>query len=235
MSEKVDEMLALLAVTAGGKGRVWIDELESWPIHTHLQFAGHGTASSEMMELLGLETAQKDLVLSLASRTAAEAFCHHLSGTLLHRQRVNGILMLVKLSAVNHLIAIMATDQAEQFFQKGDKKMSEPDSSMQNTEKSHDYGLIIVAVNRGYTEEVMKTARQAGASGGTIIRSRLANAEQAEDFYGMQLDSEKELLVMLVSSSSRNAILDAINSEYGLRSPAQSVIMAIPVEKAFKI
>ena len=113
--------------------------------------------------------------------------------------------------------------------------MSEPDSSMQNTEKSHDYGLIIVAVNRGYTEEVMKTARQAGASGGTIIRSRLANAEQAEDFYGMQLDSEKELLVMLVSSSSRNAILDAINSEYGLRSPAQSVIMAIPVEKAFKI
>ena len=41
-------------------------------------------------------------------------------------------------------------------------------------EREDNGSLILVMVNQGYTDEVMNTARAAGARGGTIIRSRFA-------------------------------------------------------------
>ena len=41
-------------------------------------------------------------------------------------------------------------------------------------------------------EQVMQTARKAGATGGTVIRSRLAGAENPEQFHGVALQAEKD-------------------------------------------
>ena len=43
---------------------------------------------------------------------------------------------------------------------------------------------------QGYTDVVMQTARKAGATGGTVIRSRMMGAEQFEDNYGIRIDPD---------------------------------------------
>lgn len=40
------------------------------------------------------------------------------------------------------------------------------------TEEGMENSMILVTVNQGFTEEVMETARKAGARGGTIIHAR---------------------------------------------------------------
>ena len=39
------------------------------------------------------------------------------------------------------------------------------------------YSLVLIAVNRGFTDSVMQTAKKAGATGGTVIKARHAEAE----------------------------------------------------------
>lgn len=49
--------------------------------------------------------------------------------------------------------------------------------------------MILIVANHGHTDEIMNTARAAGARGGTILRSRWAGPEDTEKFYGMKTEA----------------------------------------------
>ena len=97
------------------------------------------------------------------------------------------------------------------------------------------YSLILISVNRGYTGAVMQTAKKAGATGGTIIKARHAEADIVEAFANVKLEDEKEIVTILAPDSVRNQILEDVNNEFGLKSEAQGVVLSVPVEKVFKI
>ena len=99
----------------------------------------------------------------------------------------------------------------------------------------HQHSLILIAVNQGYTDQVMQTARRAGATGGTVIRARLAGADTESQFHGITLQEEKEIVAILAPDSIRDQLMNDVNTACGLRSEAQGVICSLPVDKAFKI
>lgn len=102
---------------------------------------------------------------------------------------------------------------------------------MSNDRKYH---LIVVTVNQGYTDQVMQTARKAGATGGTVIRARLTNPEM-EQFGDVDVQEEKEIVTILASSSISGRIMEDVNREWGLRSEAKGMVCALPVDSAFKV
>ena len=108
--------------------------------------------------------------------------------------------------------------------EKGEEEMS-------NDRKYH---LIVVTVNQGYTDQVMQTARKAGATGGTVIRARLTNPEM-EQFGDVDVQEEKEIVTILASSSISGRIMEDVNREWGLRSEAKGMVCALPVDSAFKV
>lgn len=222
----IEPIKMLFSVTARGNGRKWIEELKKNHIHCHLQFGGTGTASSDMMDILGLDSSDKDLVLSFGSETAVDHLAVKISENIRGMTSVNGIMMIFSPSAINNLVAIMASREAENIEQKEVKIM---------TKSEFDYSLILVAVKQGYTDRVMQTAKKAGATGGTIIRARLADADQAEQFYGITLQSEREVVAIMTPGSTRDAIMEAVNKEFGLRTEGQAIICSVPVDKAFKL
>ena len=67
---------------------------------------------------------------------------------------------------------------------------------------------------------------------GTVIRARMAGAEQLLD---PQLSEEKEIIAILAPDSVRNQIMEEVNKEYGMRSEAKGVVCSVPVDKALKI
>ena len=96
--------------------------------------------------------------------------------------------------------------------------------------KNYKHEIIMCIVNSGYAETVMDAARELGAKGGTVIRGRgTANAE-AEKLYGIAIQPEKEIVMILVDSSIKNDILHAIYKAAGLNTPGQGIAFAMPVE-----
>ena len=99
----------------------------------------------------------------------------------------------------------------------------------------HHNNLIIISVNEGFSEAVMHVARKAGATGGTVIKGRLADAEQFTDLVTTEIDGEREILCILAPQKASKQIMEDVNREFGLSSPANGILFAVPTEKAFKI
>ena len=98
--------------------------------------------------------------------------------------------------------------------------------------KNYEYEVIMCIVNSGFSETVMDAARELGARGGTVIRGRgTANAE-AERLYGIAIQPEKEIVMILVKSSLKNDILHALYKAVGLKTPGQGIAFSMPVEDA---
>ena len=96
--------------------------------------------------------------------------------------------------------------------------------------KSYKHEMIMCIVNAGFSETVMDAAREFGARGGTVIRGRgTANAE-AEKLYGIAIQPEKEIVLILVDSAIKNDILHAVYKAVGLNTPGQGIAFAVPVE-----
>ena len=103
---------------------------------------------------------------------------------------------------------------------------------MANTHKQQ---LILITVNQGFTDQVMQTAKKAGAMGGTILRGRLASADKLEEYGSISLQEEKEVIAILAPVGVASKIMDEVNKEHGFNSDACGMITALPVDKAYKI
>lgn len=71
-------------------------------------------------------------------------------------------------------------------------------------------------VNEGYAEDVMDVAREQGARGGTILNARGVAREEAAAFFGISLNIEKEIVMMVVPKTIKDNILNAIYKEMGM-------------------
>ena len=91
--------------------------------------------------------------------------------------------------------------------------------------------VIFCIVNAGFSDSVMDAAKEFGARGGTVIRARgTANAE-AEKLFGIAIQPEKEIVMILVDSKIKNDILHALYRAVGLNTPGQGIAFSMPVDE----
>lgn len=91
------------------------------------------------------------------------------------------------------------------------------------------YSLIISIVNRGFSDDVMDAAREAGAKGGTILYGHGAGLREAETFFGISIHPEKELVIILASGETKSVIMQAIVKRVGMDSEGAGITFALPV------
>ena len=74
------------------------------------------------------------------------------------------------------------------------------------------FKLIIVFVEDKKTDEVMAAAREAGATGATIIHNaRGEGLEVSKTFFGLTLETQRDVLMFLVEEHLSRHILERIN------------------------
>lgn len=220
-----NQIMVILSIIERGKAKAYIEMLDKRKIGFRLQCVGQGTASSEMMDILGLGSSDKDIVLSYAPRKMVAALAAELTKDLSSGMGYNGLMMLLSTSAINNIAAELLT----QTVQTENSEIEGEESAMKS---EYHHSLILITVNQGYTDGVMQTAKKAGATGGTVIRARLAGAEQV---MALQVQEEKEIIAILAPDSVRNQIMEEVNKEFGLRSDARGVVCSVPVDRAMKI
>lgn len=89
--------------------------------------------------------------------------------------------------------------------------------------------LIICIVNTGFTDVVMDAAKDAGARGGTVIHGRGTANKEAEEFFHISVQPDKEMVMILVTSDIKDGVLHAIYRSAGLKTAGQGIAFALPV------
>ena len=98
---------------------------------------------------------------------------------------------------------------------------------------SHEnYEMILCVVNAGFSDDVMDAAREAGARGGTVIHARGTANKEAEAFFHITIQPDKDIVMMLVPATIKDAVLHAIYQSAGLKSEGQGIAFSLPVNNA---
>lgn len=89
---------------------------------------------------------------------------------------------------------------------------------------------IVCIVNAGFSEAVMDAAKEFGARGGTVVHARGTANQEAEKFFGITIQPEKEMVLILVPSEIKEDILHALYRAVGLQTPGQGIAFSLPVD-----
>jgi len=93
------------------------------------------------------------------------------------------------------------------------------------------YEMITVIVNAGYSSLVMDAAKKAGCRGGTIIHARGTANKNAEEFFHITIEPEKDLVILLVPENIKDAVLHQIYQDAGLNSAGAGIAFSVAVDE----
>lgn len=202
----------IITITDRSRGGEFAAWFQSQGVPLVLTVLGQGTATTEILDCLGLEATEKAVLLCVTPhsprtvRQAARELWLDVPG--------RGILMTVPVSTIG---GAAARDYLLQ--QEAEERM----------EREQTHELIIVITNQGCTDKVMDAARAAGATGGTSIHAKGTGAELARKFLGVSIAAERELIFILAKKEDRTPIMKAVMSQAGIHSAARSLAFSLPV------
>lgn len=96
------------------------------------------------------------------------------------------------------------------------------------------FKLIVAFVEDAVTDKVMKEARKAGATGATIINNaRGEGIKRQRTFFGMQLETQRDVLLFVVEEHLSRKILERIAKVGGFdNEPGKGIAIQVNVEDA---
>lgn len=219
MEQQVSPMEMVVTIVERGKGFELSRRYGQFKIFQHFQTTGRGTAASHLLDALGFGTSERDVILSLAPKDTVEQLMYFLKDDDRASLGAPGIAFSLKLSGMTAILAVALSRLEEMETERGEQLM----------EQGNHHSLILVAVNQGYTDAVMDTARAAGARGGTVIRARWTGMETVEKFACITLQAEKEVLAIVTPNKDRESIMTKINQEHGMKSASQAAVISLPI------
>jgi nitrogen regulatory protein PII len=99
------------------------------------------------------------------------------------------------------------------------------------------FKMIMVFVEDDKTEAVMEAAREAGATGSTVINNaRGEGLRKSKTFFGLTLDSQRDVLIFLVEEHLSRHILEEIGRAGDFdESPGTGIAFQVDVEDAIGV
>ena len=78
----------------------------------------------------------------------------------------------------------------------------------------------------------MEAAKKAGAKGGTILRARGTANPEAEEFYDISIQPDKEILWIIVPKEIKDDVMHKLYQDAGLASQSKGIAFSLPVSRA---
>lgn len=200
-----------------------IDMFRKGNIPVQYQCNALGTASSGMMDILGLGTADKRMLFAVLPKPFADNMIKKLRDASVIGTKNSGIAFTLPMSGVNSFILRMLEGIDGSEIQKKDRK----DIIMM---EDMNYALVAAVVNQGYSENVMEAARNAGAGGGTVVSGRRIGNQAATEFWGMSIQEEKEMVFIITEKDKKLEIMQAIGEKCGVHSEANGLVVSLPID-----
>ena len=192
------------------------DICEELSLPLNVTLHGHGTAVQSMLDLLGIESNEKWVVLSTATEEKTAALIEAQKRRLHIGVPGHGIVVAVPVKSIG-----------------GGKTVAyltgEENTSVKTTPPgSYAYELIIVVAREGQTDLVMNAARAAGARGGTVLHGKGTGAKSDPKFHNISIAEEKEVILIVSKSEEKSEIMRSILKKAGPDTPAGAIVFSLP-------
>lgn len=217
----------LMVITDWEKTDEISDILKHSHVHIHYQIKAMGTANSETLDLFGLASTDKALSFCLAPQIIAESLLEEIADQFSLRKKGKGIAFTLPVSSAGASILSLLNDEIKQ---KVIYYLNKVESEVEKMKEESAYNLIISIIKQGYSEELMEAAKEAGATGGTVIHARGLGTDETLKFLGISVLPEKEMVFILTKHENKAEIMKAINHKCGVSTEAQGLLFALPVD-----
>jgi len=177
-----------------------------------------GTATSSLLNYFGLTETQKFVNLAVIPDYLERDILEQIDKDLKIQNPGTGIVFTISISSANKFLL----DNFE-------------DKNLERSENMKKYHLIITIVLEGNLEQVMASAKKAGALGGTVIRGRGLGSAEATKLFGFEIEPGRELVLNVVEDSIKNKVMEQITKDVGIKTPCKGICLSIPVDTAIGI
>jgi len=92
------------------------------------------------------------------------------------------------------------------------------------------FKLILASVKPDITDHIVDTAKEAGATGATIIPARGTGIREAKTFFGLSLEAQTDIIQLLVEEHCVTKILNCIKEAGEFHKPGTGIAFVVPVE-----
>ncbi len=221
MSQKrIERTKLMISIVNRGEETNLTDALGEEARLLHYTFLGRGTARSNILDYFGLTALEKSIVATVIPASMEKRLLTVAVETLRLYLVGNGIAFTVPLTALSALIANAVTTDVpnQKTTAKGGKKMNVQ------------YELIAAVYDQEFSDAVLEAARGAGAVGGTLLNARTLSAEGVEQFIGVRISHESEILLVVTEKERRNDIMQAIRDRAGLKTGGRAIVISLPID-----
>ncbi len=179
---------------------------------------GEGTASQGILDFLGLTKTEKIVFTSIIPETDEKEILSYIKKEMKIKEIGKGVAFTTPLSSAPQYIH-------EVFEGKRGTKM----------DNKKGYHLLITVVASGYSEKVMAVAKRHGANGGTLIKGREVGTKGGFKFFNVEVEPEKDILLIVCKEEDKNNIMSGILEKYGANTDAKGVCITLPIDNVVGI
>ncbi len=189
----------------------------------HIVTHGHGSATSEILDYLGIGETRKAVIVSLSTENSAKKVFGALISKMNFNKPGTGIAFTIPLSSATNFLSSLCI------------KSEIIDEEVNDDMNSCDCELIMTVVTKGNFNDVMDAAKSAGATGGTLIHARGLGTAEAVKFLGITIQPEKDLIMIIAPKEKKQGIMEAITKKSGLATEGKGICFSLPVDSAVGI
>ncbi|WP_219987241.1 P-II family nitrogen regulator [Gracilibacillus dipsosauri] len=200
-----------------GLGSKVIKEAKKCGVSGGTIMLGKGTIHHKILNLLAISDVRKEVVLMISNKHISEIVLKHLNKVFEFDKPNHGIAFTTLITTLLGTRSCQINGTEE----RGDRK-----SMFQN---------IMVIVDKGVAEDVISVAESAGSKGGTIINARGSGIHETSKLFAMNIEPEKEIVMILSEEKATNGIVDKIRKDLKIDEPGNGIIFVQDVNATYGI
>lgn len=208
-------MNLIISITSPEALPVLTDICRDMDLPLNVTMPGKGTAVRSMLDLLGIESNVRRIMLSIANESKTNEFIARQKRQLHIGVPGHGIVIAVPVKSIGGGKTVA--------YLRGDDGMAKYTPSL-----NYAYELIVVIANEGRTDMVMNAARAAGARGGTVLHGKGTGSEAAMKFLNISIADEKEVILIVAPTGEKTAIMSEILKKAGPDTDAKAIAFSLP-------
>lgn len=177
---------------------------------------GKGTVNNKILSFLGISDISKEIVLMLTNETTGTQILKGLDKEFKFEKPNHGIAYTTAIIGV----AGNCSKHEDVYYNNGGVI-------------DQMYHSITVIVNKGQAEDVIDAAMSAGSKGGTIINGRGSGIHETGKLFFMDIEPEKEIVIILSEVEKTDDIVKAINNKVKIDEPGHGILFVQDVTQAY--
>ncbi|MGI6192598.1 MAG: P-II family nitrogen regulator [Christensenellales bacterium] len=180
---------------------------------------GHGTIKNRLLNFVGLADVRKEVIFMVAAEDRAEKLLDEMSEHFEFHKPNHGIAFSYPVCGLYGTKSIPNSCGLQH------------EQGAENTM----YHSITTIVDKGKAEEVISAATKAGSKGGTIINARGSGIHETSRVFAMEIEPEKEIVIILAETESTDAIVNAIREKLKIEEPGHGIIYVQDIKRVYGI